>query len=334
MRDFLSATDRLIEETRKRERLFDRMFPSALTELNRIQNITSSLYQDSLVSEAIKQSSAADELSRIAASGFPDELSRIAASSASDDLVRLTALRNTEIEGFNSILKSSAVDLSVAAEMANSIREAMAFSYPGHQIQEFLRHVQINIDDFDFPELNDDSEQDGDEEREILLPEDFRQEIISVQAIPSRLLHLLRSRTEEYLPQLYGKEGWKVFENFIADTVERLGGRDVVLTRNSRKGDYGIDVIGTFLVDGIWTVFGFQCKANRPGRPVEAEKARSLGGALSRPPHYASRGILCTTSSFQPQAKEYFLQRVEVKGWEPRDIARVIHEKSLSACGP
>lgn len=173
-------------------------------------------------------------------------------------------------------------------------------------------------------ELDEQEEDQEEEESLIQLPEDLREGLVDVRALPIWFMELIGRSSQKDLHEL----SWQKFEELIAEICEKkLGGKDVYLTRNSNKGDHGLDVVGTFTVGGIKTIIGYQAKKFRPGRDIPGEQVRSLYGALALSPHQASRGVLCTTSGFAPQAKGYFAQRVDLlAGWGPNDIIKRIKE--------
>ena len=84
-------------------------------------------------------------------------------------------------------------------------------------------------------------------------------------------------------------------EELIAASYDRAGFDEVILT--PRSGDHGRDVIAT--KKGMFSVRIFdQVKAQRPGRPVDANDVRALLGSLTS---NVSKGIFTTTSSFAPR---------------------------------
>jgi restriction system protein len=108
------------------------------------------------------------------------------------------------------------------------------------------------------------------------------------------------------------------FEEFIAATYEMDGWDDVILTQ--RSGNGGIDVIATKY--GLGSLrFLDQCKAYSPGRMVTHDDVRSMLGVLSSYPN-ASKGILTTTSKFQPgifdsePIKSFMPNRLELRAGE------------------
>lgn len=86
------------------------------------------------------------------------------------------------------------------------------------------------------------------------------------------------------------------FEEFIAATYERAGFDEVILT--PQRGDKGRDVIAT--KRGFGSVrFLEQAKAYSPGHLVTHDDIRAMLGVVNLD-HGASKGLVTTTSDFQP----------------------------------
>jgi len=131
-----------------------------------------------------------------------------------------------------------------------------------------------------------------------------------VKTVPAAVLTQIRVPLNELNrvlrhPQAMRSLGSREFEQFIATLIEQLGFDDVVLTPPS--GDQGRDVLATKRVAGIPIFFAFECKRYAPDRPVGPEIARALLGTIMHGPTRASMGVLVTTSTFTPAAREFIL---------------------------
>jgi hypothetical protein len=106
---------------------------------------------------------------------------------------------------------------------------------------------------------------------------------------------LARSVDDKYFLTFFS-EHHREFEIFIADCYKLAGWDKVELT--PQRGDGGRDVIATRKDVGTIRILE-QTKAYRPGRLVTHNDVRAMIGVLGID-HNASKGIITTTSDFQP----------------------------------
>jgi hypothetical protein len=109
------------------------------------------------------------------------------------------------------------------------------------------------------------------------------------------------------------------FEAFVARLAEELGFENVVLTPAS--GDGGRDILAIKRVHGISFLCAFECKRYSADRPVGPEIARALLGTITHEKSRATKGILVTTSSFTPAAREFILTEPNLDG---KDFAGIV----------
>lgn len=87
------------------------------------------------------------------------------------------------------------------------------------------------------------------------------------------------------------------FEEFLAGTYATDGWRTLL---TPRSGDHGIDVIASREDEYPIRIIE-QAKAYRPGRLVKHDDVRAICGALMLQGRSASKGMITTTSGFQPR---------------------------------
>lgn len=240
-----------------------------------------------------------------------------ALESATSSINRFQSQQVEQLAAFEKVISGAMPRLSAMDNLFRVGDQFAEFVLPAHRIVDLAAELRIDIG-LDVARLEGGRDKVDEDESPIILPEEVRQSLIEVRGIPAWLLTLILRDPGRVLRGL----NWRQFEEYIAHLCEQLGGTDVYLTRNASKGDHGLDVVGRFVVDEITTVFGFQCKKYDENRKVKGSHVRELSGALSIGPHGATRGVLCTTSSYEPQAREYFLQSVELDGWEPDDFSK------------
>ncbi len=240
-----------------------------------------------------------------------------ALESATSTINQFQSQQIEQLAAFEKVISGAMPHFSAMGNLFRAGDQFAEFVIPAHRVVDLAAELRIDID-LSVAGLEGGRDGEDEDESPIILPEEVRQSLIEVRGIPAWLLTLILRDPGRVLRGL----NWRQFEEYIAHLCEQLGGTDVYLTRNTSKGDHGLDVVGQFVVDEITTVFGFQCKKYDENRKVKGSHVRELSGALSLGPHGATRGVLCTTSSYEPQAREYFLQSVELDGWEPGDFAR------------
>lgn len=234
----------------------------------------------------------------------------------------------------NALEQLGSFDQMIAANLGQSFQRASLFEAVGsfaelgrvaQEISGWIEGIQTSVTPMGGTLFNPDLETEHEEEQQdpnnqgdrlLILPEDLQQGIIDVRCLPLLFLSELLKHPRETLYKL----SWQQLEELIAEICKRLGGTDIYLTRNSTLGDHGLDVVGTFGVDGIRTVVGYQCKRNKPSRKVGGNVLRELCGALSLSPHNASKGVLCTTAGLERQASAYIAQSAQLSAWTADDI--------------
>jgi len=127
-------------------------------------------------------------------------------------------------------------------------------------------------------------------------------------------------------PELMRRFGSREFEGFVASLIEQIGFEDVILTPASRDG--GRDVLATKRVHGIRIFCAFECKRYAPDRPVGPLFARALLGTLTHRDSRATKGVLVTTSSFTPAARNFILSEPLLDGKDFDGIVSWLHEYS------
>jgi hypothetical protein len=100
------------------------------------------------------------------------------------------------------------------------------------------------------------------------------------------------------------QDDWFEFERMTAVLLEEHLGF-TVLSRASKGGDGGIDVLATKPEVGHRAIWIVQCKCYGPNNPVGPDKVRELIGAIvdfRREEGQVVRGMLVTSSRFTPEA--------------------------------
>jgi HJR/Mrr/RecB family endonuclease len=117
-----------------------------------------------------------------------------------------------------------------------------------------FRFGQLELTDLDQLDLSHYSGQElSVAAHKLALPEEFQDRLIQVEQIPLRVIDMIL-RDERHLYQLAPR----AFEEFVAEMINRLGFKNVLLTPRSRDG--GKDVVASKLVHGIPITFFFECK--------------------------------------------------------------------------
>ncbi|MCK4792784.1 MAG: restriction endonuclease [Desulfobacteraceae bacterium] len=102
------------------------------------------------------------------------------------------------------------------------------------------------------------------------------------------------------------------FEEFIAEIVDTIGFKDVVLT--TRSADGGKDIIASRVIEGIPVSFYFECKKYAEGNAVQLETLRSLLGTIAHDSRRANIGVLVTTSHFTAGCKRLIAGECRLDG--------------------
>ena len=286
--------------------------------------------------DMMEMTSAARQFARLQEANFPSStLLRLQETAQNAARVRNDLLGSSAIAAVQELVKASEHNLTLQADLMESFGPALedrllmtqnvlaVYRSQFQGFQDLVAGFLSTLPDVDalirpfgsFVELDAEDDQEEEDEHRLILPEDFRGQVIEVRAIPLRVMNTIL-RNPMAIHELFDSSQ---FEAFIAQLVDSLGGKDVKILGG--PGDYGLDVIASFLVGGVYTLIGYQCKKYRPGRNVSGAAVRELFGAISLPRKRAHKGVLCTTSDFQPQAKRYFAQVVQLTGWGPDDIA-------------
>lgn len=237
------------------------------------------------------------------------------------DLRHWHDIQLAQVAQFHEAVQSFVPELNQFNELFRPLSSFAELELPGSDVARYLGQLGL-LDDFE-----EDGFEEGDEEGRIILPEEgwpneLRESLIEVRFLPLSLIAAIIQDPKRRLLKLSAEK----FEYFIADLLHRNGARNVELSGRWNQGDHGIDVFGVFEVDGLKTLFGIQCKRYRT-KKVGGADARELRGALTLHPRKPGRGVLCTTSSFQPQARGYFLQSIEIDGLDIDDLAEIIRGK-------
>jgi hypothetical protein len=119
---------------------------------------------------------------------------------------------------------------------------------------------------------------------------------LQLAEVHSPFYDILRRSVDDEHFLTYFSEHHREFEIFIADCYKLAGWEKVELT--PQRGDGGRDVIATRKDVGTIRILE-QTKAYRPGRLVTHNDVRAMIGVLGID-HNASKGIITTTSDFQP----------------------------------
>jgi restriction endonuclease Mrr len=135
----------------------------------------------------------------------------------------------------------------------------------------------------------------------------YRERIVRVDRLPWRLLRAI-SQDPRHLYQLTPRQ----FEEFIAEVLDVLGFRDIILTPAISDG--GRDVIASQRVNGIPLTFYFECKKYAPDNKVQLDRLRALLGVVAHNSTEANIGVLVTTSTFTAGAKKLIMSECRLDG--------------------
>jgi len=136
------------------------------------------------------------------------------------------------------------------------------------------------------------------EERRIITPQELRSSPTVIQ-VDARVLHALDDRPQQILSL-----GWREFEMFVANLLERLGYR----ARLSPKGrDGGYDIVAYRVTDVGPELVLVQCKRltapHKVGEPVVKQFCTVVDDRK------ATRGLIATTTTFTSVALKYIEQK-------------------------
>ncbi|MEK6408928.1 MAG: restriction endonuclease [Acidobacteriota bacterium] len=136
---------------------------------------------------------------------------------------------------------------------------------------------------------------------------DYKDRIVRVDHLPFRVFaEILREprRMRDLSP--------RQFEAFVAEILDQLGFRDVILT--PRSGDGGRDVIAAKEVNGIPLTFYFECKKYAENNKVQLATLRALLGVVAHESRSANIGVLVTTSEFTRGSQNLIINECRLDG--------------------
>ena len=134
-----------------------------------------------------------------------------------------------------------------------------------------------------------------------------RNSILAVHSLPLKLIaKIMRS------PHEVRNITPRQFEEFVAETLNQLGFRDIILTPRSRDG--GKDVIASHEINGIPLAFYFECKQYSESNKIQLDTLRALLGTMAHDARNANKGVLVTTSTFTKGSKEFILSESRLGG--------------------
>lgn len=148
---------------------------------------------------------------------------------------------------------------------------------------------------------------DTDVAARVALPSEYISRLVLAEQLPFRVLQAVLS-DPRHLHQLTPRQ----FEEFVAEIVDGLDFKDVVLT--PRSGDGGRDVIASKLVHGIPLTFFFECKKYAEGNKVQLDTLRALLGTVAHHGSDANIGVLVTTSTFTKGCRELIASECRLDG--------------------
>ena len=135
----------------------------------------------------------------------------------------------------------------------------------------------------------------------------LRNSILAVHSLPLKLIaKIMRS------PHEVRNITPRQFEEFVAETLNQLGFRDIILTPSSRDG--GKDVIASHEINGIPLAFYFECKQYSEDNKIQLQTLRALLGTMAHDAKNVNKGVLVTTSTFTKGSKEFILSESRLDG--------------------
>lgn len=175
----------------------------------------------------------------------------------------------------------------------------------------FLGEIEIS------PNLDD--EEGSSENQKIILPEEFRDRLKTVQFLPIKLFDQILND-----PNLMRGMDPREFENLIAELMYKSGFENIIVT--PRSNDKGRDILATKTVCDIPIMFAFECKRYSPENKIKPEIMRALLGTISHHQTKANKGVLVTTSSFSREAKSFIASESMLSGKDFNDLVKWINQ--------
>jgi hypothetical protein len=175
----------------------------------------------------------------------------------------------------------------------------------------FLGEIEIS------PNLED--EEGSSENQKIILPEEFRDRLETVQFLPIKLFDQILND-----PNLMRGMDPREFENLIAELMYKSGFENIIVT--PRSNDKGRDILATKTVCDIPIMFAFECKRYSPENKIKPEIMRALLGTISHHQTRANKGVLVTTSSFSREAKSFIASESMLSGKDFNDLVKWINQ--------
>jgi restriction endonuclease Mrr len=313
---------KLIEEIQKNSSLIDSIRPSAF---------------ESVIAEVVAQNKKMIEVQREAFKGvdyiarFRDEFSQV--HSFAVEVKKMSQLIDSEaIRRFQESISSLKLDKSyfvtnstfteAAKRLAEQHKQTIEL-IDRYSLREMIEQYEINRAAFSerlFERLNSiklnnlvDIIEPSPEQIEQIKPETTnlsepqKTALITVDSLPLKLISkILRA------PHEVRNLSPRQFEEFVAETLNQLGFKDVFLTPRSHDG--GKDVIASHQINGIPLSFYFECKKYSEGNKVQLETLRALLGTLAHDARHVNKGVLVTTSTFTKGSKEFILSESRLDG--------------------
>lgn len=163
------------------------------------------------------------------------------------------------------------------------------------------------------------NEEDNSENQKIILPEEFRDRLKTVQFLPIKLFEQISND-----PNLMRGMDPREFENLIAELMYKSGFENIIVT--PRSNDKGRDILATKTVCDIPILFAFECKRYSPKNKIKPEIMRALLGTISHHQTKANKGVLVTTSSFSRDAKSFIASESMLSGKDFNDLVKWINQ--------
>jgi hypothetical protein len=160
---------------------------------------------------------------------------------------------------------------------------------------------------------------DSEERSKIILPEEFRERLETVQFLPIKLFEQISND-----PNLMRGMDPREFENLIAELMYKSGFENIIVT--PRSNDKGRDILATKTVCDIPIMFAFECKRYSPKNKIKPEIMRALLGTISHHQTKANKGVLVTTSSFSRDAKSFIASESMLSGKDFNDLVNWINQ--------
>lgn len=166
---------------------------------------------------------------------------------------------------------------------------------------------------------NADELEEDNEPQKIILPEEFKERLKTVQFLPIKLFEKISND-----PNLMHEMDPIDFENFIAGLLDKSGFENIIVT--PRSGDKGRDILATQTIYDVPIIFAFECKKYAPHRKIQPDIMRALLGTISHAQTKANKGVLVTTSSFTRGAKSFIASESMLSGKDFNDLVKWINQ--------